>query len=66
MRLLKKYGCYACGFSEWIEDNKSGEKCPECGSMRFLLDVWVAEGKWVEVETSHPNQYKMFKKKEGE
>ena len=66
MKLLKKCYCPKCLKRVWVEDSMSGEVCPDCGGVRYLIDVWVAEGKWVEVETSHPSQYKMFKEKGGE
>lgn len=61
MRIVKKFYCTGCKLIEMSASPENPSKCPKCGEIRVLMDVWILKGDWLEDEKRLRSQYNLPK-----
>jgi len=46
MRIIKKFYCTGCKLIEMSATPENPPKCPKCGEIRVLMDIWILKGDW--------------------
>jgi NAD-dependent SIR2 family protein deacetylase len=63
MRIIKKFYCTGCKKIEISATPENPSKCPKCGEIRVLMDVWILKGDWVEEKKISSYQQDLMKYK---
>jgi len=63
MRIIKKFYCTGCKLIEMSAILENPTRCPKCGEIRVLMDVWILGGEWAPEKKISSYQQNLMKYK---